>query len=85
MIHGTAPIAAFSLGHLTLGRVLIAAFMVALFIGPRRWMMWASARRRRPAPPLPPETGESPDPSAAPDAAATKAGPDDVEEAGPPD
>jgi len=40
-------IAAFSLGHLTLGRLIIAAFMVALLLGPRRWMMWASAVRGR--------------------------------------
>ncbi len=34
---------------MNLGRVLIAAFMVAIFLGPRRWMAWAggAARARR--------------------------------------
>ena len=55
MIHGNAPIAAFSLGHLTLGRLIIAAFMVAIFLGPRRWLLWASLLRgRRPTPAAPP-------------------------------
>jgi hypothetical protein len=30
-----------------LGRVLIAAFMVAIFLGPRRWMAWAGELRER--------------------------------------
>jgi hypothetical protein len=30
-----------------LGRVLIAAFMVAIFLGPRRWMAWAAGLRER--------------------------------------
>ena len=32
---------------MNLGRVLIATFMVALFLGPRRWMAWASGARDR--------------------------------------
>ncbi len=32
---------------MNLGRVLIAAFMVAIFLGPRRWMTWASGLRER--------------------------------------
>jgi hypothetical protein len=51
-------IAAFSLGHLTLGRVIIAAFMVALLIGPRRWMLWTSARRHSRALTSPPSAGD---------------------------
>jgi hypothetical protein len=30
-----------------LGRVLIAAFMVAIFLGPRRWMAWSAELRDR--------------------------------------
>jgi hypothetical protein len=30
-----------------LGRVLIAAFMVAIFLGPRRWIAWAGELRER--------------------------------------
>ena len=32
---------------MNLGRVLIAAFMVAIFLGPRRWMAWAAGLRER--------------------------------------
>ncbi len=32
---------------MNLGRVLIAAFMVAIFLGPRRWMAWAAELRDR--------------------------------------
>ena len=34
-------------GPLNFGRVLIAAFMVAIFLGPRRWMAWAAELRDR--------------------------------------
>ena len=30
---------------MNLGRVLIATFMVAIFLGPRRWMAWAAEAR----------------------------------------
>jgi hypothetical protein len=30
-----------------LGRVMIAAFMVAIFLGPRRWMAWGDGLRER--------------------------------------
>jgi len=63
MIHDSAPIAAFSIGHLTVGRVIIAAFMVALLLGPRRWMLWASSLRGRRSTLAPPD---APGPSAAP-------------------
>jgi len=33
--------------QVSLGRVLIAAFMVAIFLGPRRWMAWAAGARER--------------------------------------
>ncbi len=33
--------------QVNLGRVLIAAFMVAIFLGPRRWMAWAAGARER--------------------------------------
>ena len=33
--------------QVNLGRVLIAAFMVAIFLGPRRWMAWAAGARDR--------------------------------------
>ena len=33
--------------QVNLGRVLIAAFMVAIFLGPRRWIAWAGATRER--------------------------------------
>ena len=33
--------------QLNLGRVMIAAFMVAIFLGPRRWMAWGSEVRER--------------------------------------
>jgi hypothetical protein len=33
--------------EINLGRVLIAAFMVAIFLGPRRWMAWAAEARER--------------------------------------
>ena len=32
---------------MNLGRVMIAAFMVAIFLGPRRWMAWAAGLRER--------------------------------------
>jgi hypothetical protein len=32
---------------MNLGRVLIAAFMVAIFLGPRRWMAWVAELRDR--------------------------------------
>ncbi len=32
---------------MNLGRVLIAAFMVAIFLGPRRWIAWAGELRER--------------------------------------
>ena len=32
--------------QVNLGRVLIAAFMVAIFLGPRRWMAWAAGAAR---------------------------------------
>jgi hypothetical protein len=66
MALGHLPTAAFSLGHLTLGRVIIAAFMVALLLGPRRWMLWASLlRARRPTAAVPPATkGSESEPAA---------------------
>jgi len=33
--------------QVSLGRVMIAAFMVAIFLGPRRWMAWAAGARQR--------------------------------------
>lgn len=30
---------------MNLGRVMIATFMVAIFLGPRRWMDWAAQAR----------------------------------------
>ncbi len=32
---------------MNLGRVMIAAFMVAIFLGPRRWMAWGGELRDR--------------------------------------
>lgn len=32
---------------MNLGRVMIAAFMVAIFLGPRRWMAWGAELRDR--------------------------------------
>ena len=67
MVLGQLPIAAFSLGHLTLGRVIIALFMVAIFLGPRRWIMWTSRLRGRGAADAPPGSSGGVDEPPAPD------------------